>query len=41
MAGGTLNLGLNTGYWAGGPPPTVDAGDPAAEEALRALRLAE
>jgi F420-dependent oxidoreductase-like protein len=24
MAGGTLKLGLNTGYWAGGPPPGVE-----------------
>ncbi len=24
MAAGTLKLGLNTGYWAGGPPPGVE-----------------
>ncbi len=24
MAGGTLKLGFNTGYWAGGPPPGVE-----------------
>jgi len=24
MASGTLKLGLNTGYWAGGPPPGVE-----------------